>query len=297
MKKTIIVLAVMVMIKTELFAQNKGDKLVNFLNDLNTVLNQKQVEQPSQSPSSQPKTTKVWYDTKSTINVSLSNYFPNSAIVAQYLISSPFLKEIETFIENTLSLERPLNIFFVDNEDTKFNAHFDPSCNCIRISYSIIKMNADKVMENFRGMSYPDAVRGVTLQILFHEMGHYLVHNYNLNITGKEENAVDELSVMSMLFFANEKPAYYKATVCGILGWYDKESSISSRSMVDVHAPSRERYYDMLSLYLGSIGDKALTTDFVGEKDYQISRDRFYRSPSEYKKAYNSWTELMARFL
>lgn len=297
MKKTIF--AFTLFVTFNLSAQNRGDKLLDFLTEASKVMANTPNQQPQTSKQvPQQRKEKPWFETKSTLNISMQSSFSNSSSVADYLKASPFLKDVESFVENTLTLDNPLNIIFVDNQNTQYNAHFNPSCNCIRISYSIIQQNADRIMKNFKGtLTYPDAIRGVTLQILFHEMGHYLVHNYNLNITGKEENAVDELSVMSMLVLIQQKSEYTTASICGILGWYEPETFVSSRSMVDVHAPSRERYYDMLSLYLGSLGNNALSTNFVGEKDYQISRSRFYSSPNEYKKAYNSWTELMARFL
>ncbi len=282
-----------------LSAQTKADKVMDFLIQTSAAINKTQQQQPqTQQQAPQQRKPKAWFEAKSSINFNMRSSFPSSDNVYRYLMLNPFLKDVESFIEKTLTLDAPLYIIFVDNDDTKFNAHFDPSCNCIRISYSIIKQNADKVMLNFRGTSYTQAVQGVTLQILFHEMGHYLVHNYQLNITGKEENAVDELSVMSMLFLANEKPEYYKSIFAGILGWYDTDANVSSRSMVDVHAPSRERYYDMLSLYLGAMGyNNAKSTDFVGNKEYQLDLQRLANSEKEYQKAYKSWTELMSRFL
>lgn len=251
---------------------------------------------------------------KSNIVFEFRNYYADDEKLAKYLQASSFLKETEKFIENTIKLNNQLKITFIDSPKIGDNAYFDPSTNSITITYSIIKRNASKTYQNFKSVDYTQAIHGVLLQIMFHEMAHYLIANYNLNITGKEENAADQLSIMAMLYIAQVQPSLGVAVKYGILGWYEppiykqkfdvnclcyknyKVNTVDNRSLVDEHAPNMERYYDMLSLFCGSNISKAYSDNLIGENEFQIDINRARRSEREYKIAYESWTELMSQF-
>jgi Putative metallopeptidase len=126
---------------------------------------------------------------------------------------------------------------------------------------------------------------------LFHEMGHAMVDKLNLPITGKEENAVDELAMVILV--SDSTDVAYVAAIEGAMQFYEDalDEDLEKYPYYDVHAPSLERYYDMLTIIVGA--EPTTAEEFVGEGKYQLHPDRAESAEDEYYKKLDSWKSLL----
>ncbi|MBT7756919.1 MAG: hypothetical protein HN732_06295, partial [Rhodospirillaceae bacterium] len=92
----------------------------------------------------------------------------------------------------------------------------------------------------------------VLLHTLYHELGHALVDILRLPITGKEEDAVDELSTLFLI--ENFENGEQIATNAG--DFFDLESlqsdEVTEQSLFGEHSLDEQRYFNILCLVYGS---------------------------------------------
>ncbi len=128
--------------------------------------------------------------------------------------------------------------------------------------------------------------------IFLHEMGHALVAKLDLPITGKEENAVDELAMLVLTSDTTDR-AYF-AAVEGAMQFYSDalNENLKNFDFYDTHAPSIERYYDMVAIIVAAYPESAV--DFVGDNDkYKIPQERADLAVEQYEKKLNTWKTLL----
>ena len=105
------------------------------------------------------------------------------------------LRETADALNKAFSLPHDIYIGFDDCEEA--NAFYDPEKKKVTVCYEL----AEDLYEAFKGdfktdEQVEDAVTNATTFVFFHELGHALVDAYDLPITGREEDAVDQLSVL-----------------------------------------------------------------------------------------------------
>src|SRR5690606_13863239 len=100
---------------------------------------------------------------------------------------------------------------------------------------------------------------GTTLFILLHELGHGMVDLFDLPITGREEDAVDQFATL-MLIEADEEDDTLeeRPSRLALLGaYFFRQLSFAREAMTrhifsNEHALGQQRYYDVMCLVLGA---------------------------------------------
>ena len=290
MKKTILFLLFLT-IYLNCYSQ-KGERLLDFINNVNNAINE------SKKQTNAPSSPNTYTNTVTTqVNINYKNYFSQNSNISNYLYTSGIVSKIEKLLENQLKIDKPINVYFVDDNTTVGNAYFRPSTNSIYISYDIIKKQSDRGYELMSNMEYSKIVNGVVSLIFFHELAHFMIYNYKMPITGKEENAADQFAIMAMLYASNFEPNFIGYAQYGIVSSFTNDIYVTNRSLVDEHAPTMERYYDMLSIWCGANQQNAQRFNMIGEKNFQLNYDRFNRSRGEYENAERAWRSLMLPFM
>jgi hypothetical protein len=103
---------------------------------------------------------------------------------------------------------------------------------------------------------------------------------------------VDELAMVLLMSDTTEET--YHAAVEGAMQFYEDalDEDLKKYPYYDVHAPSIERYYDMLTMIVGA--DPESAKEFVGENDkFKLHPDRAENAEYEYTKKLNSWKTLL----
>lgn len=287
MKKILSISLIFTLISSKiLFSQEKnwGNVLIDIIESSNK--NSKK-NSPSQTNG---------FSRSNLINITFGSAFYQNNDVANHLLKSGIVRDLEEIIEKTLKVNKPINIYFVDDNTTIGNAYFMPSCNCIKISFDIIKKYASNASTTFTNINYGDAVNGAMSLILMHELAHYLIYNYDIPITGKEENAADQFAIMALLLASNYDVKFYNFAQLGIIGSFN-DKPVNNREMVNVHAPTMERYYDMLTMFCGANLQNAKRLGLIGDKIFQLPTIRAINCEREYNSSAYTWRTLMKDYI
>lgn len=174
------------------------------------------------------------------------------------------------------------------------NSFYDSNSKQITVCYELlnyfIKMYAngnetnDEVAKN---------TGGVTTFVFFHELGHALINVYHLPSTGKEEDAVDQLSTILLLNTPDSGVSAITSTEIWFLYQGLQKNNINQLTFWDEHSLDMERFYNIACLAYGKDPEKY--SSFVTSG--LLPSSRAVNCASEYQKAYYSWNTLLQPYL
>src|ERR1051325_1908992 len=140
----------------------------------------------------------------------------------------------------------PRNIPVVGKKCGEVNAYYDPANHAISMCYEMTD-HLTKLFtnENSTTSGVDDKVVGALDGIYYHELGHGLIDLYKLPSTGREEDAVDQLSAMVMIERA-KTTGDYKNIESSIEAWgkMAETEEVGKDLFADEHALSIQRYYN-----------------------------------------------------
>lgn len=185
----------------------------------------------------------------------------------------------------------PYDVTIVLTEGGTVNAWWDPSTHQIVLTYELIMY----FNELFTPYAQSDEELGTaiiytTLFVFSHEMGHALVSAYELPITGKEEDAVDQLAT---LIFIESDTADVALTAANwfYLAW--EQGGSQELPFWDVHSLDPQRYYNILAWIYGS--DPVRFSSIV--TGGYLPAERAATAQYEYQQMLNSWNTLLSPYL
>jgi hypothetical protein len=189
------------------------------------------------------------------------------------------------------ALKLPKDIILSTEDCGEINAFFDPNDNTVTVCYELMEYyhGMFKSVGNSEQKSYDkmnDAVRFAFL----HEIGHALIHNYKLPITGNEEDAADRCSSFINIEELGDEGVRAVLAAADAFHIESKRGSIDKRSMADEHLLQEQRFYNSLCMLYGSDSSKY---DYLVEDGY-LPEERAVRCPSEYERTAESWVQLLA---
>ena len=175
------------------------------------------------------------------------------------------------------------------------NAFYKPEAKSIVICYELFSRIANAFRDETD--SYEDEELGsltlqTTLFIFYHELGHALIDVFNLPITGREEDAADQLSSLFFIEAGEDIMALNGAY------WFYLISSgkrTTKKLLADEHSLDKQRYYNILCWVYGSDPEKH--SDLVGKGKEFLTQERAERCPAEYAKVESSWNVLLSPYL
>ncbi|WP_030753012.1 DUF4344 domain-containing metallopeptidase [Streptomyces griseus] len=151
-----------------------------------------------------------------------------------------------------------------------------------------------------RAAAVDEDVVGLSDGVLFHELGHALVDLYDLPVTGREEDAVDQLAVL-LLASGDERHADYAISTIAAWGalWKAAEGGDPGvAAYSDVHSLDGQRFFNWACWLYGSDPRRfADAVDAEGNPDGVLPRDRAALCPAEFRRIDSSWRTLLAPHL
>ncbi len=203
-------------------------------------------------------------------------------------------------LNETISLPSDLAIVFA--ECGVINAFYDPQRQRVTLCYELIQLFDLQFRETYDDdpAAATQAVIDATVFVLHHELGHALVHLLKLPITGKEEDAVDDLATLVLLhdWDAGDESALNAAEAFYGIGEMEEaageeagEDAIERLPYYDEHSLGKQRYYQIACIVYGF--DPEAHRDLVGES---LPEERARRCPAEYQQKATSWGTLLADY-
>jgi hypothetical protein len=180
----------------------------------------------------------------------------------------------------------PQDISIVVDECGEANAYFSSDDSQIRLCVELLEDMDEALAE-----SYPDddarseAVFGAFTAVFFHELGHALVSVLELPVTGREEDAVDQLSTWILI-----EGEMNDAVLSAAETYYAAEDDADDDTFADEHSLNRQRYFNMVCWVYGS---KPEAHEDLLEA-WALPEARAERCEDEYAQISKSWATLLA---
>jgi hypothetical protein len=185
----------------------------------------------------------------------------------------------------------PSDVPVVLRECGEVNAFYDPETREISLCYELIEHFSEIFMADVQTDEEAEeagtAVAGATMFTFFHEMGHALIDLYDLPVTGREEDAVDQLATMILLQGGDEGET---AALDGANSFVsEEESELDDLTFWDEHSLDEQRFYNVVCWSYGNNpeGLQSLVDDET------LPADRAERCPAEYARMSRSWDKLL----
>lgn len=208
--------------------------------------------------------------------------------MAKTLQEAKLLDEFATALNEAIKLPVPVGIRFAECGEA--NAFYDPSEQQISMCFELLEDYYQTMADQYETQDELDtAVMGAFMLVMFHEFGHALVDVLDLPITGREEDAVDQLAAWAMI----DDDAGDDAVLSAALSYYVSAertgSDIDDSTFADEHSLDKQRFFNLVCWVYGSNPEKhqgLVGDDFLPEA-------RAERCPGEYEQIDRSWSRLL----
>jgi hypothetical protein len=200
---------------------------------------------------------------------------------------SGMLRDIAKDLNSVLVLDRTLGLRFAECGEP--NAYYDADRREVSVCFELIEYYYESMAPAYEtDEELDDAVAGAFVFVFFHEVGHALIDLLDVPVTGREEDAVDQLSAWVLLDGAEGDAAVLNAAV----SFYAGDSSgatIDEGSFADEHSLDQQRFYNMVCWVYGSDPDGYVSL----VEDGHLPAERAERCPGEYARLDRSWSRLL----
>jgi hypothetical protein len=195
-----------------------------------------------------------------------------------------FLEDIASWMNGWVRVPRDVTLTF--QECGESNSFYRPEDRTVIVCFELVD-ELDGVFEHEDDQE--QAVNDALLFTTLHEVGHALVNVLDLPITGREEDAVDQLA---SLILVDGSEGGDEAAVNGVRSLPDDEQ-LDDLAFADEHALNGQRFYNVLCLVYGQ--DPDAYPEWT--KDGTLPEERAARCPDEYARTRASWQHLLAPYL
>jgi Putative metallopeptidase len=189
-------------------------------------------------------------------------------------------------------LKLPFDIYVVFLDCESPDAFYDPETHEVNLCYQLIDDYYDLFGIKLKDKrKLDDAVKAATVATFFHELGHALVDAWKIPITGREEDAVDQLSTL-VLIEATENGE--QMALEGALSFKLYADFASGKKIYwDEHSLDEQRFFDTICLVYGH--DDKKYDYLVTNGTLPDERAAFCRE--DYEKVSRAWHQLLAPYL
>jgi hypothetical protein len=202
--------------------------------------------------------------------------------LASELHRNELLEELAKYLNDTFVLPVQVGMRLMQCDES--NAYYDPEIREIQMCLELIDGMAEILRPQFEDdEDFTDALAGAFIATALHEVGHALVDVLELPITGREEDAVDQLSAW-MLIEAGDS-----GSVLGAAAAYYTEYDPDEEDFSGEHSLDRQRYFNLVCWVYGSSPDD--NEELIN--DWELPEGRAERCEAEYRLVDRSWKHLL----
>lgn len=201
------------------------------------------------------------------------------------------LKRLVRGLNAGIRLPRNIRVV-VDGSD---GPYYDPSARTIVMSPDFSQLTVDLFRADDPSGAQAEILEmagAVSDFVFLHEAGHALVHQLRLPITGREEDAVDDLAIVLMSeVFDKGESALAASYLFGLFS--AQRDALGAEDFFDEHSLDEQRFYAIGCHVYGSSPRKHKDT----AKALGLPAARQARCRSEYRQMLRSWTRLLDPYL
>jgi len=205
--------------------------------------------------------------------------------------NQPAIEQVIVNLNDKIALPWDIVISFEDCEDA--DAFYDPETHKLTLCYQLIDEYYDLFGRKIKDKTkLDDAVRGAVASTFFHELGHGLVDAWKVPITGKEEDAVDQLSTLVLILHTNKGEEMALAGAVSFKLYADLDKG-QPNILWDEHSLDGQRFYDTICLVYGHDPQKYAYL----VKDGTLPEERAGLCEQDYPKIARSWHQLLSPYI
>ncbi|MEA2558785.1 MAG: hypothetical protein QOH06_289 [Acidobacteriota bacterium] len=201
-------------------------------------------------------------------------------------------------LNNVFALPAQVPVVFKECGDV--NAFYDPETREISLCWELVEYYSGLFLSEEQTEEEAEeggtAVAGATIFTFFHELGHALIDIYDLPVTGREEDAVDQLATMILLEGGEEGEMAALNGAWSFLTEEEEEEDSGEEAeeeeelaFWDEHSLDEQRFYNIVCW---SYGKNPEGFQYLVD-DETLPEGRAERCPSEYDRMSRSWDALL----
>jgi len=210
------------------------------------------------------------------------------------IVSLRLLEELAADFNDTIAI--PVDITLTFGECGEVNAFYRPDKHQIIFCYEYL----EELAKIYAATTKSDEELGTRLtgsifHTFFHELGHALIHVLDLPVTGKEEDAVDQLATVILVEAGEDGEKAVLNASLEFLANYQAQSQtrLTKSQFADEHALDAQRFYNLLCWVYGHNEKKYAYLVNKG----MLPKERAERCADEYDKIFKSWSRLLDPYM
>lgn len=202
------------------------------------------------------------------------------------LIAHRFLDTIASRLNDSLMI--PRNITLRTAHCGEPNASYNQDDRRVTLCYELFRALSEEFAAEAGGEYL---VSGTVVFALMHELGHALIHVLDLPITGREEDAVDQLATVLLL----QQGPSGDSLAFGAVAWFASDahrSQFDALEFADDHGFDLQRVYNIICWIHGR--DPRAYPELI--EDGWLPEHRRERCQAEYHRLAVSWRRLLSPY-
>lgn len=209
------------------------------------------------------------------------------------LKKTKFLEALAADLNANIILPTDVTIYLWECGEA--NAFYDPDKHEIRLCYEYLSaIEAAFKPDTKSADELNEALMGELLHTFYHELGHALIDILDLPVTGKEEDAVDQLSTFILADGTDEgELAILSSARMFLIEHEQNDTNIEDLPFWDEHSLNAQRFYNLICWLYGH--DEKKYKSFV--KDGVLPEERAEQCGHEFEQLSKSWSRLLAPHL
>ena len=206
---------------------------------------------------------------------------------AREMQESGILQNLAEALNAIFVLPKNINLLFAECGEA--NAYYNPETREILMCLELMESMAETLEGQFEDDdTTAEALGGAYLAVVLHETGHALIDVLEIPVTGREEDAVDQLSAW-MLIEAEDVDSVLGAAA----SYYTADAEAGDEDFADEHSLNKQRYFNLVCWAYGSDPDNSQSLI----EEWELPEARAERCQGEYEQLDRSWTRLLSAHL
>lgn len=196
------------------------------------------------------------------------------------------LQDIADALNSVVTLPRDVGLRYAECGEA--NAYYDTDERHILMCIELMEDIANTLDGQFETEDETaEAAAGAWLAVALHEAGHAMVDVMELPVTGREEDAVDQLAAW-LLIESDDVDS-----VLGAAASYYTEDEADDSDFADEHSLNRQRYFNLVCWAYGS--DPENSQELIDS--WELPEARAEGCEAEYAQLDRSWSRLLREHL